>query len=286
VGKRPLIERLAREVLADGSVWKRVDIIGDVAVLKVPPGVSDLEGLRRLGEALLGELKYVRSVWGVASPTEGAYRLRRLVHLAGEERTETVYVEHGCRFKVDVARVFVTPRLNYEHARVASLVRPGEVVVNMFAGAGLFSIIIACKSKPSKVYSIDINPHAYRYMVENVVINKVEGVVEPLLGDAAEIVKSRLRGVADRVLMPLPELALKYMYYAILALRSRGIIHVYLHVKAPGGRREALELAAHAAREEALRSGAREATVIGARKVRSVGPRTLQVVVDLEVEKH
>jgi len=284
VGRGSLVERLAREVLPEGRVWKRVDIIGDIAVLKIPPGSADLEGLRRLGEALIRELGYVRSVWGVASPTEGAYRLRRLVHLAGEERTETVYVEHGCRFRVDVAKVFVTPRLNYEHARIASLVRPGEVVVNMFAGAGLFSVIIACKSKPAKVYSIDINPSAYEYMTENVRLNRVEGVVEPLLGDAAEVVRSRLRGVADRVLMPLPELALRYMYYGILALRRRGFIHVYLHVRAPG-RREALELAAYAARMEALRSGAREARVIGARRVRSVGPRTLQVAVDLEVEK-
>jgi len=31
--------------------------------------------------------------------------------------------------------------------------------------------------------------------------------VIPILGDAREIVEGRLKGVADRVLMPLPEMA-------------------------------------------------------------------------------
>ncbi len=285
---RPLLRRIAERVVGPGkaaSIWTRIDIIGDIAVIKIPRnGDVTLEDMKALAREIMRELPYIRSVWAVASPTKEPYRVRELVHLAGEERSETVYVEHGCRFRVDVRRVFVTPRLNYEHRRIASLIRPGEVVVNMFAGAGLFSIIAACKSRPARVYSIDINPHAYRYMQVNAVENRVADVVVPLLGDAADIVKRRLRGVADRVLMPLPELALRYLYYAIEALKEHGFIHVYLHARAPS-KREAIELAEKSVLMEASRHPSADARVVYSRRVRMVGPRTVQVVVDLEVWK-
>ena len=285
----PLLRRIARRALGEekaARIWKRLDIVGDIAILRIPLDNSlSIEEAKLLASELLKELRYVKSVWAIASPTEGPYRLRRLVHLAGEKRTITIYREHGCKFKVDVAEVFITPRLNYEHRRIAGLVRPGEVIVNMFAGAGLFSIVAACHARPARVYSIDINPRAYELMVENVRLNRVEGVVEPILGDAASVVAEKLRGVADRVLMPLPELALDYLYYAVEALRDRGYIHVYLHVSEPKGL-DPLLLASSIARDRALsHPRVRDVRVEAARRVRSVGPRRVQVVVDLWVER-
>jgi tRNA (guanine37-N1)-methyltransferase len=109
----------------------------------------------------------------------------------------------------------------FEHKRIPSLVALGEVVVNMFSGVGCFSIFIA-KTSGSKVYSIDANPVAYAFMQENVCLNNVPNYVIPLLGDSKEIIVSQLQGVADRVLMPLPELAFEYLPYALLALKSSG----------------------------------------------------------------
>ncbi|MGC8982132.1 MAG: class I SAM-dependent methyltransferase [Desulfurococcaceae archaeon] len=279
-----LLKEIAREVLGEEfakKIWKRVEFVGDIALIRTPLGMNPLE-LKPLAEELLKRFPYVKSVWAAIPGVEGPYRLRRHVWLAGEQRSETVYREHGCAFKVDINKVYISPSLNYEHIRVARLVREGEVVVNMFAGAGLFSIIIAKHAKPRKVYSIDINPDAYYYMVENVKLNHVEGVVEPLLGDAREVVESRLAGTADRVLMPYPELALDYLVYALKALRGSGWIHVYLHVETPRGehwRGKAREVVTTRLRELGV-SGYDIAQV---RKVRNVGPRKHQVVVDLYV---
>ncbi len=218
-------------------------------------------------------------MWAASTPVRGEYKLRTFTHLAGEERSWTIYKEHGCRFKVDITKVFITPRLNNEHIRVARQVRPGEVVVNMFAGAGLFSIIIACKSKPRKVYSIDINEHAYKLMIENARLNRVEDIVEPIHGDAARVVEERLQQVADRVLMPLPDLALQYLPHALKALKPQGgVIHIYLHIHTPKGVNP-LEEAWRKAKTR-LPPGSR---LLQARRVRPVGPRTLQVVLDVEV---
>ena len=270
-------------------LWARLDVVGDIALIKSPrvAGEQDplsIEEYREIARRLLERLRYIKSVWLVVGPTEGVERVRdKLVHLAGEERTETVYVEHGCRFKVDIARVFVTPRLSFEHARVASLVKPGERVVNMFAGAGLFSIIIACRASPRVVHSIDVNPHAYRLIVENARLNKVSHIVKAYLGDAGEVIESRLMRSADRVLMPLPALALDYLKYAVKALEGEGVVHVYLHVHAPRGERpEPLAERMVLARLGEL--GAR-GEVLGSRVVRKVGPRWSQVVVDVRVRR-
>ena len=267
-----------------GQAGFRAEFVGDIAIVKPPYGKPvDLDAARRYAEELLRLHGRVRSVWLAAGPVSGAHKVRPLKHLAGERRTVTVYREHGCSFVVDVARDFITPRLSFEHIRVARLVEEGEVIVNMFAGVGLFSIIIAKHSRPRAVHSIDINPDAYAHMVENIRVNRVEGVVIPYLGDAAEVVASKLVGVADRVLMPLPDLAIQYLGHAVAALRVEGVVHVYLHVHA--GRGEDPVRRAEEALAAAMGSLRVDWASRGSRVVRMVGPRMYQVVVDAWVRR-
>ncbi len=277
-----ILRKIAEEVLGERDakeIWSRIEVIGDIALIRRKFDYP-IEKLKLLGEALL-ERTNVKAVWAVEPGTIGAYRLHKLIHLAGERRTETIYKEHGYYFKVDVEKVFITTRLNYEHKRVAELGRPWEVVVNMFAGAGLFSIIMARRVR--KVYSIDINPYAYHYMVENIKMNKVEDKVTPILGDAGRVVEEWLKGVADRVLMPLPELALEYLPHALEALRCCGWLHVYLHVFVPKGLKP--EEVAKYELLKALKTIGAEWEVRFVRLVRTVGPRQAQVVIDVYVRK-
>jgi tRNA (guanine37-N1)-methyltransferase len=281
-----MLRKLARETLGEevaSKLWGRIEFVGDIALIRIPPGI-EADTLKRLAERILEEFKYVKSVWGGYPGVQGEYRLRKYVHLAGEPRSETVYKEHGCLFKVDITRVYVSPVLGFEHRRIAGLVRPGEVVLNMYAGAGLFSIIIAKYSRPSKVYSIDINPDAYRYMVENVRLNKVEGVVEPILGDAVKVIQERLAGSSDRVLMPYPDIALDHLPYAVMALKDgKGMVHVYLHVKAAKGE-DHLGKAVALLSQRLGEVGVKWFNVANKRVVRMVGPRVYQVVLDVEVK--
>ena len=278
------LRKLAKELLGDDvarRVWGRVEIIGDIAIIRKPPDV-DINSLNILSKELLRRLPYVRSVWAALTPVEGPYRIRKYVHLAGEEKTTTLYKEGGCRFRIDIKSVYISPALSYEHARISSLVRGGEFVINMFAGAGLFSIIMAKKGKPFKVISIDINPKAYELMVENVRLNRVEDIVKPVLGDAGEVIK-RFKGMADRVLMPLPELAVEYLPKAVDALRGSGVIHVYDFVTALS-RSEAVSKGWLRHSQILRRLGVRHELAFG-RVVRSVGPRYYQVVLDVNVSK-
>ena len=279
--RRIAIEILGRE--RGERVWGGMDVIGDIIVIRKPFDV-ELDDLRILADELLKRIAWARSVWVSVSPVGGEYRLRDLVWLAGEKRSETIYREHGCLFKVDIARVYISPRLSYEHIRIARLVKPGELIINMFAGAGLFSIIIARHSKPRMVISIDLNEHAVRLMRENIELNRVGDIVIPIHGEALEVIKL-YRGKADRILMPLPELALKALPEAVKAIASEGYVHAYEFIEARD-KREALERASRVYIEtlEKIEDVSRY-RIDSKRIVRSVGPRRYQVVQDIWVRR-
>lgn len=259
---------------------KSVDIVGDVAIVKVP---SELEARKQvIAEAVMAVNRSVRTVLNQASPVLGEYRVRSLEWLAGERKTETVYREHGCAFNVDLSEAYFSPRLSFERMRIARLVREGETVVNMFAGVGCFSIVIAKNSKARRVYSVDINPVAVNFMMKNIVLNKVNDRVEAVMGDAREIIEERFRGVSNRVLMPLPEKACEYLDAACLALKPEGgFIHYYDFVHAKNREDAVYRLVVKAG--EKLSSLGRTFEVVSSRVVRTVGPNWNQVVLDLKV---
>lgn len=230
MAKSGLLRKLAKDVVPPNllnRVPKGFEVIGDIIVLNLP---RELEEYRfKIAEVLLNHLKpRIRLIARRRSPARGPERVHSYEVLAGSGGFETLHRESGCVFKVDISKVFFTSRLQHERSRIASLVKPGEVVINMFAGVGPFSILIAKRVSSVKVYSIDINPEAYKLMVENVKLNRVENKIIPLLGDAAEILDLYdLKGIADRVLMPSPEHAINYLAKAIESLKNSGIIHYY-----------------------------------------------------------
>jgi len=259
-------------------LYKSFDIVGDIAILRVPEALKEKSEI--IADAVMQVHKNVRTVLCQVSPISGELRLRELRWLRGEKRTETTHREHGCLFKVDLNKCYFSPRLSYERMRIAKQVKPGEVVVNMFAGVGCFSILIAKFSKAKRVYSIDINPEAVRYMRINVALNKVEDVVEPIEGDSKEVIVSRLRNVADRVLMPLPEKAYEYLEYALMALKpSGGIIHYYDFEHAGRSEDPVKKVVDKVSRK--LLNLHVSFDVISSRIVRTVGPRWYQVVLDI-----
>jgi len=262
------------------SLIKSYDVIGDIAVVRVPESLKSRS--RTVAEAIMQTHKHVKTVLRQASPVSGEFRLRRLEWMMGARKTETVHREFGCVFKVDLEKSYFSPRLSHERMRIARLVKPEENIVNMFAGVGCYSIVIAKHSEAEKIYSIDVNPFAVRYMEENIRLNRVEARVVPLLGDARRVVAERLQGVADRVLMPLPERAYEYVDCALSALKpSGGYTHYYDFVHAGKGENPIEKVKVRVS--ERLRGLGVEFDLPLARVVRATGPNWCQVVVDVHV---
>jgi tRNA (guanine37-N1)-methyltransferase len=274
--KKALEGVLTEEEAAE--LYSAFDQIGDIIVIRIPDSL--LSKKKIIGETLLENVHPARSVFYQASDVEGDFRTRNLEIIAGEDNTETEYKEFGCRFKVDVEKAFFSPRLSTERDRIADLVQDGEVVINMFGGVGMFSIV-AAKKKKCTVYNIDLNPYAAKLCEQSIKLNKkLAGTVISICGDAAQVVKEQLQDKGDRTLMLLPERSDEFLASAISATKSGGIIHYYSHQHADK-RQDAIEVS----KQHYLQVTPVKSEILGGRMVRAVGPRYYQTVVDVRITK-
>jgi tRNA (guanine37-N1)-methyltransferase len=261
------------------QIYSAFDQIGDIVIIKIPDGLIPKKKL--IADAILANVKTAKTVFAQISAVRGDFRIRELEFISGENRTITEYKENTCRFKVDVARTYFSPRLSTERQRIAEMVGDNETIVNMFAGVGTYSVIIARLNKTCKVYSIDSNPVASELDKANARLNKVQDRIISICGDAAEVIKERLAGQADRVIMPLPERAKEFVKYAVLALKEKGVVHYFAHVKADSkqvGQKMGLKDAHDA-------FSVYDRHVLEVRVVREVGPRLYQIVADVSVTR-
>jgi len=244
------------------------DTFGEIAVIEIPLELESKE--KTIGKALLDVNPQLRAVFKKASAVEGAHRVRSLKKLAGTGNAETTYKEHGCTYKFDISKVFFTPRLSTERLRVAEQVKPGEVVMDLFAGVGPFSILIA-KKQPlvKKIYASDINPAAFEYLKQNIELNKTDKVI-PLLGDAKEIAKQH-SGEADRVIMNLPRTTKNYLPTALSCVKEGGVIHYHTFA---GSEEEVKE-------EIKNNIGAADYKILTVRQVRTYSPSEWNYAADI-----
>jgi tRNA (guanine37-N1)-methyltransferase len=259
------------------QVYSAFDQIGDIVIIKIPDELMSKKNL--IADAILAHVKTAKAVFAQVSPVKGDYRVRNLEFVAGENRTITEYKEHGCRFRVDVTKTYFSPRLSTERLRIAKMVSEGEIIVNMFAGVGTYSIVMAKMNKTCTVYSIDSNAVAAELCEVNAKLNKVHDRVISIHGDATEVIKDKLAGRADRVLMPLPERAKEFIDSAVLALNKNGIVHYFVHVKADN-KKTSQKLGLQDAHNSFLKYNH---IVQQVKVVRGVGPRMYQIVADVSV---
>jgi tRNA (guanine37-N1)-methyltransferase len=181
---------------------------------------------------------------------------------------------------VDVTRAYFSPRLSTEHSRVASSVENGETVIDLFAGVGPFAILAAKTHENVRVYAIDVNPQAVEFLKKNVALNRVDDKVFPILADARKIVEQRLSGIADRVIMNLPEKAIEYVDVACKAVKPvGGVVHFcsFINSSAP------LENVKLSFAEAVEKCGRRVEKILFSRLVRETAPYKWQAALDARI---
>jgi tRNA wybutosine-synthesizing protein 2 len=249
--------------------------IGHIAILSLHPSLR--KHAKDVGNAILNTIPGVRTVCS-RGPVKGVLREPSIEVIAGEENTLTTYRENKCIFEIDVARLMLAKGNVYERGRVARLVRDGEVVVDLFAGIGYFSIPIAVNANPSKVYAIDVNPLAIKFLRQNIELNGVGGKVVPVLGDCREVVRG-LGKVADRVIMGYLIKTHEFLPAAFKTLKREGGI---IHYHEVFGRDELFDKPIAILSSYALRCGYELKRVLHKRIVKSYSPGKLHAVVDAE----
>ena len=271
--KEELKDRLSEEELSllPSSYQK----IGDILIINLKSELTRYE--KEIGKILLERIPHTRTVCRKEGPILGETRKPKIKVIAGDENTETVHKEHGILFKLDVAKImFAKGNLN-ERKRMARLVRGGEIIVDMFAGIGYFSLGIAKFANPKKIFSIEINPVAFHYFRENIKLNKVEDKIEPILGDCREIIP-RLGRIADRVIMGLLPSCKEFLPYALDVVKYGGIIH-YHGVAKKEEWKKLFEEVKKVAEKKRLRVKLMEKV-----KVKSYAPKVFHWVLDCLIE--
>lgn len=246
------------------------EVVGTIAIIE-----ADEPQAERIAQALIDLHPHIRTVLGAMSAVKGEFRTRQFRVLAGEDRTETLHKDHGCRYVVDLARAYFTPRLSTERQRIVAQLESDSMVVDMFAGVGPYTIPAARKCR--HVIAIDKNPDAIRFLRINVDINSVENV-EVIEGDANDVARDN-KGVADHVIMNLPHSAHEFLDAAITMTGPDGVIHYYAMTSEDDLFNSSVKLICEAAR----RVG-RTIQVLDTRTVRSYAPHQYNVCIDVRID--
>ena len=104
-----------------------------------------------IGEGIMEINPHLRLVLRKSGQVSGTFRTREYEAIAGEGDSETVHEEFSCLFRLDVTKVYFNPRLSHERMRVARQIKEGERVLDMFAGVGPYSILIAKTQRDSQI---------------------------------------------------------------------------------------------------------------------------------------
>ncbi len=214
----------------------------------------------------------------------GVNKIVKLGHISGPQRkpevellwgegTETIHKENKCLFKMDVSQVMWSKGNTAERIRLAKMVGEDETVVDLFAGIGYFSIPIAVHSRPAKVYAVEINPVSHHYLRENIILNQVADVVEPVLGNCRDVAPQK---VADRVLMGYIGNTHEYLDVAMSTLRAGGVIHY--HESVP----EKLKFTRPVERIKRA-AGDREVEILNQSVIKKYSPGVYHVVIDARI---
>lgn len=250
------------------EIRKSFDIIGDIVILEIPP---ELESEKEIIAKAVLKFTKRRSIYYKKSKVQGITRTRELEFLAGEDNLETIHKEFGIRFKLNPSTVYFSPRLATERLRVVNEVKENETIIDFFAGIGSFPISIA-HTKNAKIYSVDINPEAYKYVGENIKLNKLVGEVIPIEGDIRKVIKTL--PPADRIIMNLPGTAKDFLPVAIEHLKKGGILNYYEFSSD-------YETVINRVKKIA---SPRESEVLNVRKVKSQSPGVWHIALDIKIK--
>ncbi len=247
-----------------------------MAIIEIPPELENYKFV--IGEAVIRLNRHVKAVLRRVGAREGEFRLYRYETLVPGP-TEVIHKEDNYLIKVDPTRAYFSPRDQGDREDIAGQVMPNEVILYPFAGVGPYAIAILRRQPLTKlVIAIELNEHAYYYMLDNIKLNKLEGKVLPLLGDAARLM-GLFHGV-DRVILTLPLGAHRFLKQALTCVRDGGVVHFY-HL----GTEENLYGEAEALVKDYCSELNYDCQVINRRVVRDYAPYVYKVRLDIKVGK-
>ncbi|KAM9269597.1 tRNA wybutosine-synthesizing protein 2 homolog [Cariama cristata] len=182
------------------------------------------------------------ALWEMVASALGARRLaRRGRVLPDRMRSPSVtlllgqdgwveHVDNGIRYTFDVTKCMFSPGNITEKLRVASLPCSGEVLVDLYAGIGYFTLPYLVHAAAAFAHACEWNSHAVEALRKNLVLNGVQDRCCVHHGDNRQL---ELRDVADRVnlgLIPSSEEGWP-VACRVLKKATGGVLHIHHNVE-------------------------------------------------------
>ncbi|XP_068813419.1 tRNA wybutosine-synthesizing protein 2 homolog [Struthio camelus] len=182
------------------------------------------------------------ALWETVASALGAQRVaRRGRVLPGGMRSPSVtlllgqdgwveHVDNGIRYTFDVTKCMFSPGNITEKLRVASLPCSGEVLVDLYAGIGYFTLPYLVHAAAAFAHACEWNRHAVEALRRNLALNGVQDRCRIHHGDNRQL---ELQDVADRVnlgLLPSSEEGWP-IACRVLKKETGGVLHIHHNVE-------------------------------------------------------
>ncbi len=264
-------QKLAKKTgIKEGLLPSGYQIIGNIMLIKFMK-IKSAKQKQKIARAIMKMFPYVKTVCEIKQ-ISGELREPKIVKLLGKT-TKTIHKENNILFSIDVSKIMFSKGNLSERKRLIKQVKKKEVIVDMFAGIGYFSLGIAKFTKVKRIIAIEKNKTAYKYLLENMSLNKVHNIT-PVLGDSRRIEIIN----ADRILMGYFPGTGKFLPYALKMSKKGTIIHFHnTYRKNELWKKPINEI------KNVCESQNKKFKILNKKKVKSSAPNVYHVVVDFKV---
>ncbi|XP_047623429.1 tRNA (guanine(37)-N1)-methyltransferase [Phacochoerus africanus] len=183
-------EEILRAVLPEGQdVTSGFSRVGHIAHLNLRDHQLPYKHL--IGQVTIDKNPGITSAVNKINNIDNTYRNFQMEVLSGEENMMTKVRENNYTYEFDFSKVYWNPRLSTEHSRITELLKPGDVLFDVFAGVGPFAIPAAKKN--CTVFANDLNPESHKWLLHNCKLNKVDQKVKVFNLDGKDFLQGPVR---------------------------------------------------------------------------------------------
>ncbi|XP_062974271.1 tRNA (guanine(37)-N1)-methyltransferase [Elgaria multicarinata webbii] len=215
------VEEILQAVLPEGQeVTTAFSRIGHIAHLNLRD--HQLPYKKLIGQVIIDKNQGLTCAVNKINTIDSAYRNFQMEVLAGDEANMITKVkEHYYSYEFDFSKVYWNPRLCTEHMRIVDLLKPGDLLFDVFAGVGPFAIPAAKKN--CVVFANDLNPESHKWLQHNCKLNKVDQKVKVFNMDGREFLEGPVKeelakqlSLGERksslhIVMNLPAMAIEFL---------------------------------------------------------------------------
>ncbi|XP_027558188.1 tRNA (guanine(37)-N1)-methyltransferase isoform X1 [Neopelma chrysocephalum] len=221
-------EEILRAVLPEGQeVTSGFSRVGHIAHLNLRD--HQLPYRHLIGQVIIDKNPGITCAVNKTNIIDSTYRNFEMEVLAGEKNLVTKVKENNIAYELDFSKVYWNPRLSTEHGRIVELLKPGDVLFDVFAGIGPFAIPAA--KKKCRVFANDLNPESYNWLLHNCRLNKVDTKVKAFNMDGREFLRGPVREELSKEL-PLMKEEQKNAFHIVMNLPALAVefLDVFRHL--------------------------------------------------------